>query len=505
MSNKRAFWSKATPVLLLGVFLMFFYSGLQNDHLNVLITHYESSPIGSQIQGEAPDAKMDRVKAEMSEKISSIEPKLSEDISAAVNDLNEKFKSSGKELSGEEYENQLAETKSQTAIRSYRESVSGLTDNVGWTNKAITNPVTMAGIFVIILTFLIGTMLITYGVVRVVVPSLIILALFTIGLGFTRTDAGTYSICLFMVRLMVVPLMMGAFMLCTNWFVNLRGRALGIITVGCPLFTATGLPGLKLSVGHFGITWSYAIVGIIVLVLALLVGLFVKSKPEECGLYPDGSDTEIETSTGETKSIPFGELASNSGFWLLIVSFGILQFVIVCVMAFYMPRLEEVGTSQATYLFWIMIAAILGTPISLVLGWIDDKFGTVIASLVLCVLFIVALYALLIMKANQIPLIVIAAFGLAGMMGGTPNLHPSITTYVFGRDNYQAANRWIMSIQAFMMAFSYLFMSIIRDETGNLDLSYKIMMGLVVLAMICLVIVGRKPDYDRSKSREAVA
>jgi hypothetical protein len=104
------------------------------------------------------------------------------------------------------------------------------------------------------------------------------------------------------------------------------------------------------------------------------------------------------------------------------------------------------------------------------------------------------------MTANNIPLIITAAIGLAGMMGGTPNLHPSITTYVFGRDNYQAANRWIMAIQAILMVAAYPFMSIIQDTTGSLDLAYKIMIGLVFVAIICLIFVGRKPDFDRRKA-----
>ena len=107
--------------------------------------------------------------------------------------------------------------------------------------------------------------------------------------------------------------------------------------------------------------------------------------------------------------------------------------------------------------------------------------------------------SLLVMKANSITLIVLAALGIAGITGGTPNLHPSITTYVWGRDKYQAANRWIMAIQAVMMALALYYMSFILDATGSLDLAYKIMLALVGIAIICLVIIGRKPDYDRGQ------
>ena len=412
MLKNRSYWKEAMPVLILGIFLMYFYSGLQNDHLNALTQYYRS---------------------------------------------------------------------------------------LGWNAVTITNPVTWGAFVVIPATVLVGALMIKYSVVRVLVPATVILGLACVGLAFSGTNIVLYSICLFLVRLFVLPLQMGAYMLCTNWFVQLRGRALGFITIGCPLFTATGIFGLTVGISVLGFAATYSIVGAVVLVLALLVALFIKSSPEECGLYPDGCHHEIESSSGEIQTLPFREVFSSSGSWLLIISFGLLQFCIVAIMAFYVTRLAAVGTEPKVYLFWLTIAAFLGMPISIVLGIIDDKYGTVIASLVLCLLFLVAIVSLLVMKANSITLIVLAALGIAGITGGTPNLHPSITTYVWGRDKYQAANRWIMAIQAVMMALALYYMSFILDATGSLDLAYKIMLALVGVAIICLVIIGRKPDYDRGQ------
>ncbi|MGD8836100.1 MAG: MFS transporter [Desulfobacteraceae bacterium] len=415
-ANKRAYWSKAAPVLFLGILMMYFYSGLQNDHLNALTEHYRG---------------------------------------------------------------------------------------LGWNVTTITNPVTWGAFVVIPATVLVGALMIRFGVVPIVVPSIAILALSTIGLAFAGTNLFLYSISLFLVRLFVLPLQMGAFMLCTNWFIELRGRALGFITIGCPLFTATGIVGLTASIGAFGFTTAYAMVGGILFGLALLVGLLVKSTPEQCGLFPDGADASALSSSGDIQSLSFKEVILNSGSWLLIISFGLLQFCIVAIMAFYVPRLAAVGTEPKVFLLWLTISAFLGMPISLILGIIDDKLGTVIASLVLCGLFVLAIASLLVMKANSVPLIFAAAIGIAGITGGTPNLHPSITTYVWGREKYQAANRWIMAIQAIMMAFSIYFMSVILDTTGSLDLAYKIMLGLVAVAAVCLLIIGRKPDFDRGRAVDA--
>lgn len=416
MFQNPAFSRRAIPILILGIFMMYFYSGLQNDHLNVLTSYYQ---------------------------------------------------------------------------------------NLGWSATTITNPVTFAGFVVILATALIGTLLIKYGVTKVVVPSTVILGLATIGLAFSGTNLLLYSISLFLVRLLVVPLQMGAFQLCTNWFVDFRGRALGLITIGNPLCTATLIALLTAGVANLGFTTTYTIVGMVVLVLALLIGIFIKSTPEECGLYPDGASFPPHTAE-ETRTMTLKEVFANTGSYLLIISFGFLQFCIVAIMAFFLPRMNMVGTDITITLTWLSIAAVCAMPVSYILGWIDDKFGTVTACLVLCVTYLVALVALLKMTANNIPLLALAAFGIAGVTGGTPNLHPSITAYVYGRKNYQAANRWIMAIQAVIMAFAIYFMSSILDATGSLDLAYEIMIGMVIVAAVALLLIGRKPDFDRGFPRRAM-
>jgi hypothetical protein len=391
-----AFRKRALAVLILGTFMMYFYSGLQNDHLNVLTAYYQS---------------------------------------------------------------------------------------LGWNATTITNPVTIAGFIIILATPIVGTLMIKYGVTRVMVPSTIILALATIGLAFSGTNLLMYSISLFLVRLFVLPLQMGAFMLCTNWFIDFRGRALGLITVGNPLCTATLIASLTAGVATLGFTWTYTIVGIIVLVLAFLIGIFIKSTPEECGLYPDGAAHPPRIAE-DTKTMTLKEVFANNGSYLLIISFGFLQFCIVAIMAFFVPRMNMTGTDMSVTLTWLSIAAICAMPVSYILGVIDDKFGTVTASLILCLTYLLALISLLKMTANNIPLLALAAFGIAGVTGGTPNLHPSITAYVYGRQNYQAANRWIMAIQAIIMAFAIYFMSAILDATGSLDLAYEIMIVMVIIATV---------------------
>lgn len=410
MKNAK-FARKSLPVLVIGFFLLYFYSGLQNDHLNVLQPYYMH--------------------------------------------------------------------------------------HFNWDAVTITNPVTYAGFAVIIATFFVGSLLIRFGVKNILVPSLIILALSAIGLAYAGTNATLYMISLFVLRLMVLPLQMGCFMLCTNWFVKQRGRALGIVAAGHQVCTATLISGLTLIVNNYSFTAGYMVVGVALLVVALFVGITVKSTPEECGLYPDGADAPVTMPV--ERQMSFREVFANKNSYMLILSFGFLQFVIVGVMAFYVTRLDMVGTAQNVYLLWLSIAAVLGIPFAYLLGYIDDKLGTVVAAIVLSCFFLLALVFLLIMRPNNIGMIVFAALGIAGMTGGTSVIHPSITTYVYGRENYQAANRWIMAFQAVIMAFAIYFMASVLKNTGTLNLAYQVMIGMTIVAILCFLVIGRTPDFDRGR------
>jgi MFS family permease len=371
---------------------------------------------------------------------------------------------------------------------------------LGWSAVTITNPVTWAGFVVIPATLLVGTLLIKFGVKNVVVPSTIIVGISTIGLSLSGTNLVMYSICLFCMRLFILPLQMGAFMLCTNWFIKTRGRALGTMVMGSPLCTATFIALLTIGVDRIGLRLTYSLTGGIILVLALLIAIFVVSSPEDVGLFPDGA-TVAPTHEKDEEKLSFKAVFSKLDAWMLVFSLGWLQFCICCIMPFFVVRMNMSGSTPALYLSFLSVAAIGGMFSSNFFGFLDDKFGTVKASLALCIAYFLTIVGLLLMTKNNIPMLVVTAIGIAGISGGTGTLHPSITTYVYGRKQYQAANRWIMTVQSIIMAFGIYFMSSVMDATGSLDLAYEIMIGLVVIAVICLLVIGRKPDFDRSQQK----
>lgn len=409
--NKTKFRSQSALVLILGFFIMYFYSGLNVDQMNVLTPYY--------------------------------------------------------------------------------------TETYGWQAAQIMAPVTVASLLTIPLGFVVGSLLMKFRVNRVLGLSCVIIGLSTVLLGFSGANAQLYWVALLLVRTLPITLSMSASMLCTNWYVKRRGWSLGVITMGCPLCSATIITVLTFGLKTIGFSATYLIMGLIVVVLGLISMLVLKATPEEVGLYPDGADEAPAVVEDEEGSPTVLEILKNPGTWLLTIAFGFLNWIIGAVMAFYVTTMMISGTAEATYLLWLAVGSILGLPLSYVLGVLDDKIGTVKSTLVLCLFFLIVLLGMAFMKANSIPLIALTAFGIAGMTGGTPNLHPSMTVYVFGRKNFQAANRFIMALQTIISSFSFTFMGAVLDKTGSLKPAYLIMIAMLAVAVVCFLLIGRKPDHDR--------
>ena len=378
-----------------------------------------------------------------------------------------------------------------------------LQEKYGWGDLKITNPITAASYFAILLYLIVGAAMVKFGVRAILIPSIIILAIACYGVSIAGADYMIYSISAFFVRAFVVPLQLGAFMLAANWFIKYRGRVLGVITAGGPIFSMVGIAAMTSMTAVMGLG-VYAVIAGILAVLALVTLIGVKDKPENAGHFPDGVDHKPfseEDDVGEP--IKVGKLLGEARAWQLIISYGIMQFVIVAMMAYMAVRYISLSTPEnipnlfvSDALKYLAIGAAGGIPMSFILGWIDDKMGSIIASVVLNLLFFIAVIPLAIMPQGGDPMLMaIWAFGVACMVGGVPTMHPCVTSYVYGRKHYMEANKWIMTIQAIPMAFALPFMGLF-NEAGLLTEAYYMLMALLIVSLITIFTMRKIPDAN---------
>lgn len=372
-------------------------------------------------------------------------------------------------------------------------------DNGGWSANMTQLPMTIGNIICIPLTFLYGTLFMKFGVKKPLIVVMIITAICTLGIAAANGldcngGAASGNYVLFFIALLIVRcgcmiLQMAGFMLVANWFIKFRGQVMGIVTMGSPIFSVVGTNGMtKLIKNSFGGDYRpfYIGIAILIVVVCIVVAFGIKDRPEDAGLYPDGADHAPKSEETEEVQLTVGQVLRQKKAWLLIVSFGAFQFIINACMGSMAIRYITLGGPDlwvGTAVGYLAIGAILGIPMSYVFGFLDDKFGSVIASIILGLCEFIPVIALMLQDGTSTGLMLVWGFGVACMTGGVPTMHPCITSYVYGRREYQSANRIIMAIQLIPSAVAAMMMTALITA-GKGTLAYGILIVIVIIGLI---------------------
>lgn len=423
-----------------------------------------------------------------------------------------------------------------------------------WDNTSTQMPMTVGNLVCIVLTFIFGTCFIKFGVRKTLIPCIILSALGCVGIAAANGLAcsnpaltvahhapgdpavvGIYWlfwVSLFLVRCTCMCLQMAGFQLAASWFIRYRGRVLGIITLGSPLFSVVGTSAMTTFItNNLGGDYRPFYIGIAVLlvVVAVLTGLFLRDNPEDVGLYPDGADHAPKSEGSDEVTLSVGQVLKQGKAWLMIVNYGIFTFIINACMGSMVVWFVHLAVTNADMvaagamggmfagmgglqgagamvLFvgqavkWLSVGAILGIPMSFVFGIIDDKLGTPVASIVLGICEFLPVIGLMSQAkavattgSCNVPLLILWGFGVACMTGGVPTMHPASIGYAFGRRTYQSANRVIMAIQLIPSAFAAMMMIKFIDA-GKGVVGYTVLLVLIVIGILACIPMFKMKD-----------
>ena len=413
----------------------------------------------------------------------------------------------------------------------------------GWSNAQTLAPMTVGSLVCIVLTMVYGTCFIKFGVRKTMTPCIILCALGCAGIAAANglaCNGGTgnyvlYAISLFIVRCTCMCYQLAGFQLAASWFIRYRGRVLGIITLGSPLFSVFGTSVMTNFISNnLGGDYRPFYYGLCVtlVIIAILGCCLLRDYPEDVGLFPDGSDTAPKSESGNDEiNLSVGQVLKMKKSWIMIVNFGIYQFIINACMASMvawfthlvvtnvdtvaagamggqfagMGGMEGAGVmvlfvGQATK--WLSLGAIIGIPMSFIFGVIDDKLGTPVASLVLGITEFLPVIGLMAQKSAvaatgscNVPMLVLWGFGVACMTGGVPTMHPASISFAFGRREYQAANRIIMAIQLIPCAFAAQIMAALINSSNDMS-GWIMCLVLIVIGLIFTLPMFKMQDSN---------
>lgn len=283
------------------------------------------------------------------------------------------------------------------------------------------------------------------------------------------------------------------------WFPKKRGVALGIATAGFPLSAATtaNICGAAAGSGNPGV--YFRVVGIIALIIGVIIFVFVRDFPEEVNSYPDNNkDFDFETEKKQhqenleyLKSSKWTVLKClrTGRMWILWVAVGATGFLSMGIMANFVGKFLETGYNMGTIMIMLAVSGALAIPGSMFVGWLDVKFGTKKAGIIVnAAAFIAVLF-------NLTPISVLHFISLpilACMLGGSSNLMASCTAAIWGRYDFQNAFRVIQPLNSLMTGVGITVVFIIGHNVSYWA-AYATMACIAAAGLIAMLALKVEP------------
>jgi MFS family permease len=178
-----------------------------------------------------------------------------------------------------------------------------------------------------------------------------------------------------------------------QWFRIRRSLALGVYFTGSGGAGLLLIPGMSALAQMHGWQTSAASLGVLTLVLTVSVAPFMRHKPEQCGLVPDGS---VVPKTGEAtrrawdivKRLPFpkhrafpereyalSEALRSTPFWLFTGAIFLRYFGMGITQVHQIPHMLDQGISPAVATAALSVSLVVNIPSRVAVGWMGDHYS----------------------------------------------------------------------------------------------------------------------------------
>lgn len=286
-----------------------------------------------------------------------------------------------------------------------------------------------------------------------------------------------------------------ASVLCTNWFVEKRGTAIGLAMTGSGVGGMLCNPLAQYFIQTYSWQMAFIGLGVVFLVTTVPFALFVvKLHPSMKGLRPlgdTGESTSVTAGPG-LKGLTAGEAIKNPVFWLLgfVLLFGNgIQVAVQNNIPIFMQDLGHTAAFGATVISVYMGILVLT---KLLLGTILDKWGPKVAIIFCLTMFMLSCVAFI----NAKPLIIVALFTLTYALAVPyTTVYPSyVISHLFGNLDYGTIYGFMNIFMTLGLALAMPVTGAFFDATGTMVPIWWAFIGVaaVVLA-VYLLLLGRQP------------
>lgn len=280
-----------------------------------------------------------------------------------------------------------------------------------------------------------------------------------------------------------------------SWFVRQRSTAMAIAMQGFAVGGVLLVPALAWSIepARFGFEgWrnSALVLGLTIILAAYPISRFIRNRPEEYGLHPDGRapddpprDVQAGAAAGRARAaepeFTWQQAMRTRTFWLMSLGHACSSIVIVTLMVHLGTMLTDRGFSLQTVGWVVATQTGVAAVFNFVGGYVGDRVPLRYALFGFSVLQSGALGILLVAQSPAIALVFAVVFGI-GFGGRTP-LTTSIRGVYFGRRAFASITGISMIPMNFFLLVSPLAAGLIFDATGSYNIPF---IGVAVVSFL---------------------
>jgi MFS family permease len=366
-----------------------------------------------------------------------------------------------------------------------------LENEFGWSRTQINTALTF-GVASALISPLIGRWLDRFGSRPVMVGSLALVAAgFFIYAGMTtlwQFYAASFLLYLGLPGATMIP----SGRLISIWFASTRGRMMGFVTAGNNLGGLTMVPLAALVVGMSGWRGGYVTFGVVVLVIAVLVLLFVRDSQSDVTAArakrwaPAVSDDD---GPGAAVGYSLGDVLRMKSFYFLTVGHAIPSFSYAVVLTQLIPHLESQGISSGAAYKGVMLLAIFGIASKIIFGRLSETITARWAMAISLAIQSVGLVLLIVVGGSNAVWVVIAFYGMGfGAMGA---LIPLTVTEAYGMRHFGSILGVTSMAGVIPMVVGPPMSGIVFDTYGNYDVMFAIMAVMFAIGTLAMVLARR--------------
>lgn len=291
-----------------------------------------------------------------------------------------------------------------------------------------------------------------------------------------------------------------------KWFVRMRGRAMGIASMGVSISGLIFIPLNHYLISHFGWRQTLETCSIIILSLAFVPALLlIRRSPEDLGLLPDGRDPgrdidgngnglSPERTDIDEDSWTLKEALHTRALWPMLIAFNATGLAFSGVMIHYYPYMQVKGIdpdmAAASMTIYAFFCAVVKVPWGLLAERISVRY-CVMSVYLGCAL---GLAILIFSHSMQLIFVYAAVYGIS--IGGIMVVREVLFADYYGREFIGAIRGVVMPLNLVAMAGGPVFAAWLYDRTGSYQLPYYIFLGAFMVGVV-FVYLAKQPTRTR--------